>query len=172
MERIFYSRNQMGWVTNWYSHPLHDGNEISMLLIMPETSGISAFEEQFTPDVMNSIISSLNTGEIRLTLPRFKYCGDSLNLKSILGDMGMPVAFSDDADFSGMRGQMDLKIDDVFHKAYIDVNEEGTAAAGATVITISQGLPAEIVYNRPFIFIIRDKISGSILFMGRVSKPA
>ena len=154
----------------------YDGYEISMLLIMPETSGISAFEEQFTSDVMKNIISSLNTGDVRLTLPMFSFYGDSIALKSILSDMGMPVAFSDDADFSGMTGKKELKITDVIHKAYIDVNEDGTTAAGATVILAGiescPADPVEIVFNRPFIFIIRDMSTHAILFMGRVSNPS
>jgi serpin B len=154
----------------------YDGNEISMLLVMPETSGISAFEEQFTPDTVNNIINSLNTGEVSLFMPRFKFYGDTLKLTDILSGMGMPVAFSDNADFSGMTGKRDLEITDVIHKAYIDVNEEGTAAAGATVIivgpTSAPDDPVEIRFNRPFIFIIRDKPTGAILFMGRVSNPS
>jgi serpin B len=154
----------------------YDGNEISMLLIMPQNSVMSAFEEQFTPDVMDNIINSLNTGEVRLFMPKFKFYGDSLNLNAILSEMGMPVAFSDDADLSGIAGKKGLKVTDVIHKAYIDVNEEGTTAAGATVIimgpTCAPDIPVEIVFNRPFIFIIRDIETHSILFMGRVSNPS
>jgi serpin B len=155
----------------------YDGNEVSMLLVMPKTTGMSSFEEQFTPDVMNSIISSLNTGEVRFSMPRFSFYGDSIGLKSILSDMGMPEAFSDYADFSGMTGEKELKIYDVIHKAYIDVNEDGTTAAGATVILMGlescpETPPVEIVFNRPFIFVIRDKPTGAILFMGRVSNPS
>ncbi|PKG32340.1 MAG: hypothetical protein CW742_08700 [Methanoregula sp.] len=93
--------------------------------------------------------------------------------------MGMPTALiPGSADFSGMDGTHDLFVSDVFHKAYIDVNEEGTEAAAATAVVV--GLRAAPVGDKPpvfradhpFIFLIRDNESGAILFLGRVSDPA
>jgi serpin B len=87
--------------------------------------------------------------------------------------MGMPDAFSGRADFSGMTGDKELFISAVIHKAYVDVNEEGTEAAAATGIvmklTAVEPPPPIFRADRPFVFIIRDKQSGSILFMGRVA---
>jgi serpin B len=98
-------------------------------------------------------------------------------LSENLQAMGMPVAFSGGADFSGMDGTRDLAISDVVHKAYIDVNEEGTEAAAATgaVMTLSMGLDSNPVpvfnADHPFIFFIMDNDTGNILFMGRVMNP-
>jgi serpin B len=101
-----------------------------------------------------------------------------LNLAKDLKKMGMPVAFSDKADFSGMDGVGNLVISEVVHKAYIEVNEEGTEAAAATgVIMYGDAMstpvdPIPVFYaNHPFIFFIQDNNTGTILFMGRVVNP-
>ena len=90
--------------------------------------------------------------------------------------MGMPLAFSDLADFSGMTGKRDLKIDKIIHKAFVEVNEEGTEAAGATAVIMVERTsfpPEKKVFNanRPFAFVIYDKENGSILFIGKVMNP-
>lgn len=108
--------------------------------------------------------------------PKFKL-ETSYGLNKNLQSMGMPLAFSGEADFSGMDGMKDLAISDVVHKAYIDVNEEGTEAAAATgaVMTLSMGLDVNPVpvfrADHPFVFFIVDNDTGNILFMGRVSDP-
>jgi serpin B len=91
--------------------------------------------------------------------------------------MGMQIPFTAQADFSGMDGERDLFISDVVHKAYIDLDEEGTEAAAATgTVMMAAGMPARRVSpifraDHPFIFIIRDTQSGTILFLGRVTDP-
>jgi serpin B len=96
-------------------------------------------------------------------------------LKKILTEMGMPVAFTDQADFSGMDGRKDLLISDVVHKAFVSVDEAGTEAAAATgVIVGTTAMPAEpvvVTLDRPFIFLIRDIKTDTILFIGRVTNP-
>jgi serpin B len=92
--------------------------------------------------------------------------------------MGMPLAFSDNADFSGMNGRRDLAISAVIHKAYIDVDERGTEAAAATAVVmraLSARIPTQLEHfnaDHPFIFLIRDTRSGSILFIGRYTGPS
>jgi serpin B len=90
--------------------------------------------------------------------------------------MGMPVAFSPSADFSGMNGNHELYITDVVHKAFVSVDEAGTEAAAATAVIVGvTSMPMEPVtvnIDRPFIFMIRDIETGSLLFMGRVLNPA
>ena len=87
----------------------------------------------------------------------------------------MPVAFSADADFSGMTGNKDLFISDVIHKAFVSVDEAGTEAAAATAVimelTAMPETPVEVTLNRPFIFLIRDIETRAILFIGRVMNP-
>jgi serpin B len=108
-------------------------------------------------------------------VPKFKMTS-KFNLGSVLRAMGMTAAFSRNADFSGMTGNRDLFISAVVHQAYVDVNEEGTEAAAATgvVMKLTSAGPERIPIFRadhPFIFLIRDKASGSILFLGRVMNP-
>ncbi len=89
--------------------------------------------------------------------------------------MGMPTAFSAEADFSGIDGSKNLSINEVIHKAFVEVNEEGTEAAAATAVTIgitSVGPPLnEFRADHPFIFLIQEKETGSILFLGKVVDP-
>jgi serpin B len=98
------------------------------------------------------------------------------SLASVLRSMGMTDAFSRSADFSGMSGRRDLYISAVIHQAYVDVNEEGTEAAAATAVTMKllSAIPAPTPVfkaDHPFVFVIRDNNSGSILFIGRVMNP-
>jgi serpin B len=89
--------------------------------------------------------------------------------------MGMTTAFSPEADFSGMTGSKEIFISDVFHKAYVKVDEEGTEAAAATAVVmkmVSEPLnPVELTVDRPFLFFIREHETNTILFMGRVVEP-
>ena len=90
--------------------------------------------------------------------------------------MGMPVAFSTNVDFSGMIGSRDLSIDEVIHKAFVSVDEAGTEAAAATAVimklTATPDMPIEVTIDQPFIFLIRDIETGTILFVGRVLNPS
>jgi serpin B len=103
-------------------------------------------------------------------MPRFKVTND-FELSEILKSMGMPSAF-DAADFSGMSSSA-ASISQVIHKAYIDVNEEGTEAAAATAVLMDEAaiLSPSFRVDRPFVFFIQDKATGSILFMGRIENP-
>ena len=104
-------------------------------------------------------------------MPRFSFESEFM-LNEALKALGMTDAFSMAADFSGMNGNLDLYIQAVVHKAFIDVNEAGTEAAAATAVVMKKGLPPRaFVADHPFLFLIRDNQTGSILFMGRVVNP-
>jgi serpin B len=109
-----------------------------------------------------------------LNFPKFEF-ETEISLATILAKMGMPSAFNDGADFSGMTGTKDLFISDVFHKAFVSVDEEGTEAAAATAVVMSVTSapenPLRLEVDRPFLFLIRDIQTNSILFMGRVVEP-
>ena len=109
--------------------------------------------------------------QVRVFLPRFKLTGE-FDLPKTLKAMGMVAAF-EDADFSGMTGRADLFISEVVHKAFVDVNEEGTEAAAATAVVMSKGVVAAPLFyaDHPFIFLIRENSTGSLLFLGRVVDP-
>ena len=107
-------------------------------------------------------------------MPRFEF-ESSFGLKKALTALGMDVAFTESADFSGMTGKRDLLIQDVLHKAFVSLDEAGTEAAAATAVivgTTSVPLPAEFKADRPFIFLIRDIPTGSTIFVGRMLNPA
>jgi serpin B len=153
----------------------YSGNQIAMDIIMPGAGNFMAFESGMTADSVSGIINNLQVKSLNLTVPKFNF-DSSFSLKDALSALGMPIAFSDQADFSRMTGNTDLNIADVVHKAYVAVDEQGTEAAAATGVIMSAmaAMPNSLTINinQPFIFVIRDIQTGSILFVGRVLNPA
>ncbi|HUT45571.1 MAG TPA: serpin family protein, partial [Sedimentisphaerales bacterium] len=128
-----------------------------------------------TPENLTQWLAKIHKREVVVFVPKFKMTSQ-FSLASVLKSMGMNDAFSSKADFSGINGKRDLFISAVIHKAYVEVNEEGTEAAAATgvVMRLTSVGPAPIPVFRadhPFLFLIRDNLSGSILFIGRVANP-
>jgi serpin B len=151
----------------------YSGNEIAMDIIMPDAGQFTAFESSMTADEVNGIIGSLKNSFITLTMPKFQF-DSSFSLNDALSSLGMSVAFTVKADFSGITGQPDLFISDVVHKAFVAVDEEGTEAAAASgVVMVGAAMPQNsLTVDQPFIFLIRDIQTGTILFLGRVMNPA
>jgi serpin B len=154
---------------------LYDGGELSMVILLPREGHFEAFEESLDAQRVSAIISTLDQSQVALTMPKFEF-ESAFKMRETLMAMGMPVAFTGDADFSGMTGGRELFISQVVHKAFVSVDEAGTEAAAATAVimkvTALPTTPVEFRVNRPFIFLIRDIETGSLLFMGRVSNPA
>jgi len=152
----------------------YKGKEFSMLVILPEERiPLKSIEQSLSHENLNHCISLLMESDVRVSLPKFKFSAE-FQLKPTLIKMGMPTPFSNGADFTRMSSKSDLKIDEVFHKAFVEVSEEGTEAAAATAVVIvrkSVTIPVDFVANRPFMFIIRENATGNILFMGRVNNP-
>lgn len=159
----------------------YKSGELSMIVFLPnEVAGRSALEESMTAANTEHWLRGLSpVPKVIVTMPKFKMT-QQFGLKGILGAMGMPQAFEKGvADFSGMTGKPDFIISAVIHKAYIDVDEEGTEAAAATAVVMSRAMVMSPVRVRipvfradhPFVFLIRDNRSGAILFMGRVTDP-
>jgi serpin B len=124
------------------------------------------------------LLARLAPRQVSLALPRFKVTS-GFALRPALAALGMPLAFTDEADFSGITAARRLRIDEVVHQAYIDVNEAGTEAAAATAVVMTAAArfvrpepPVEMIVDRPFRFAITDLRSGLPLFLGRVSDPA
>ncbi len=153
-------------------------NRASMVIFLPNTNnGLTEFEKLFDYKYYQGIIAALQSIEVRLSLPKFQTTC-KINLGATLSKMGMPLAFSPSgADFSGMTGRRDLYISDVIHQAFINVDEKGTEAAAATAVVMkatAMRMPNEPkIFNadHPFIFLIKDNTTGSILFMGRMINP-
>ncbi|MFC1911269.1 serpin family protein [Chloroflexota bacterium] len=153
---------------------LYDGEELSMVILLPEDDQFEVFEEGLQADKVSDIISGLQLIGVTLTMPQFEFESE-FNLNDTLKDMGMPAAFSGGADFSGMTGSRELYIRAVLHKAFVSVDEAGTEAAAATAVAMEEEAPeplVEVTVDRPFIFLIRDIETGAILFVGRVLNPA
>ncbi len=149
----------------------YEGDELSMVVLLPEKGKFAAFENTLDYETVTSILDMLETRNTRLTMPKFGFTSD-FNLKEMLSDLGMVAAFSsEDADFSGMTDIEELWLDDVVHKAFVSVDENGTEAAAATGAIAVASMPGVVTIDRPFIFLIRDIETGTILFMGRVVNP-
>ncbi len=155
-------------------------DEVSMFVFLPDIDKMAELENAMTIENLNSWMQERKTANltpvyIDLALPKFRV-ETKYNLNSTLSNMGMPSAFDDaTADFSGMNGWKGLFITHVVHKAFVAVDEEGTEAAAATGVSIgitSVPPPATpFIVDHPFIFIICENSTGTILFMGRVIEP-
>ncbi|MHC4538555.1 MAG: serpin family protein [Planctomycetota bacterium] len=150
--------------------------ELSMIILLPKAlDGLGGLEEALNQENLSQWLARLYRRKVVVSVPKFK-ATSQFSLASVLTSMGMKDAFTSDADFSGINGRKDLFISAVIHKAYVDVNEEGTEAAAATGVTMkltSIGPSRTPVFraDHPFLFLIRDNYSGSILFIGRVINP-
>jgi serpin B len=152
------------------------GGQASMVIIAPDAGTFEAFENTLTGDRLSDLMDALETRGVALTMPSFEYKAE-FSLAKTLQTMGMTDAFSDaKADFSGMDGTRDLLITDVFHKAFVAVDEEGTEAAAATAVVVGlESMPVmdvELTLDRPFVYLIRDTETGAVLFLGRVVDPS
>jgi serine protease inhibitor len=155
----------------------YGGNEISMVILLPkDVDGLSKLEAQLTPETVRSWTSKLRNRKVQVYFPKFKMTSE-FTLSDTLRTMGMPLAFSNQADFSGISADEALKISEVVHKAFVDVNEEGTEAAAATGVilaptsAISPTKPPVFRADHPFVFLIRDNRTGAVLFLGRIVNP-
>ncbi len=156
-----------------YTHT--KGNGLSMLVLLPKENDLGTIEASLSAQSLASLNQSLTYQRVKITFPRFKM-ETTYNLADMLSVMGMPSAF-DGADLSGMDGTRSLFIDEIYHKAFVEVNEEGTEAAAATAVVVNRSMaPGEQIpvfrADHPFLFLIQDNDTGNILFMGRMMNPA
>jgi serpin B len=152
----------------------YDGHELSMVILLPEAGQFERFDGALDAGRVNGILGDLAYRQVALTMPKFEFESD-FDLAETLAAMGMPDAFTGAADFSGMTGARDLFISNVIHKAFVAVDEAGTEAAAATAVVMkfmaAVEEPVEVIVDHPFIFLIRDIETGTILFVGRVTNP-
>jgi serpin B len=145
-----------------------------MLLLLPEQGRFAEFEAALDATRVEEIVGEMSDYQVALGMPKFEF-ELSTGLGDVLRAMGMQDAFAPGvADFSGMDGGRDLFIQDVLHKAFIKLDEEGTEAAAATAVVVgitSMPREAAMTVDRPFVFLIRDRTSGTVLFAGRVLDP-
>ncbi len=155
----------------------YGGGRMSMVVVLPDEGvSLSDWLESLDSRSWTEWTSSLRMSEGDLEMPRFKMDYDK-TLNDALKSLGMGVAFTEEADFTGMREQRDLYLQKVHHKAVVEVNEEGTEAAAVTSVQVgvtSVAPPRErfrMIVDRPFFFAIRDGNTGVVLFMGAVYEP-
>lgn len=154
------------------------GDSVSMVVVLPDKAGgLAAIEELLDEKLLSAWIAAMRTRPVNVFLPRFSITWGAENIVPHLRALGMRDAFvKGAADFSGIDGTRELLITGAFHKAFVDVNEEGTEAAATTGVVVGvTSLPPEPEVFRadhPFLFLIREKKSGDILFMGRMAQPA
>ena len=149
------------------------GGSLALTIILPDD--LADFERALTPDGLAAITSSLSDTQVALEMPRFGI-ESKTELATILAALGMPTAFGDGADFSGITTAEQLAISNVIHQANIDVDEKGTEAAAATVVMMEESAmpsePLSVRVDRPFLFALRDVPTGAMLFLGRVGDPS
>jgi serpin B len=158
----------------------YKGNKISMVIILPKVGKFKTVENIMDEKKLQEWLKNAMETKVEAYIPRFKFT-QRFDLSKNLSDMGMKDALDEyKADFSGINGKRnDLYISKVIHKAFVEVNEGGTEAAastvvgGWTIVSLHEESVMPIIFNadHPFIFLIRDKETGSILFMGRVMDP-
>jgi serpin B len=151
--------------------------ELAMVVLLPnKVDGLAQLEEELTSGKLTPWLAKFHyyhPRQVKVAVPRFKATAE-FQLKDVLVEMGMARAFGAEADFTGITNSR-LFISKVVHKAFVDVNEEGTEAAAATAVLLAETArpiaPAEFRADHPFLFLIRDNRNGSILFLGRLSEP-
>ena len=149
--------------------------DLSMVVFLPcKIDGLTEIEKQLKTGNADQWLSKAQTRRVALSLPKYKYTSKFM-LNDVLSTMGMGIAFTPGADFSGMTSRQNLYITAVVHKAFVAVDENGTEAAAATAVVMGAlggGPPlTTFLADHPFVFLIRDNRTGSILFMGRVVNP-
>ncbi|KFZ55590.1 Alpha-1-antitrypsin, partial [Podiceps cristatus] len=158
----------------WIVEIPYKGNATA-LFILPDEGTMKQVEDALLKETVSNWMQSLEKRKIYLDLPKFSISG-SYDVQSLFEKMGVTEVFSDKADLSGMAENTLLKVSKAIHKAVVDVSENGTEAAAATLIEmvlLSADVPPlpHITFNRPFLMIIVDKITHGILFMGKIVNP-
>lgn len=153
----------------------YKGESLSMVFVLPDTvDGLSNIENKMTPDLLKKFLHSLkNNSDVAVYIPKFKVEA-KFELAPALSKLGMPDAFKQNADFSGMDKMNEVSISNVIHQAFVEVNEEGTEAAAATaVVMMKRSAARNPVFraDKPFLFFIMDRRTDIILFSGRLSRP-
>lgn len=156
----------------------YKGGRLSMVILLPrEKQGVASLEQRLNPDTLNRWLTQSSDRKVEVSLPKFR-ATQAFGLRGTLTSLGMVDAFrGGSSDFSGISGGRALYISEVIHKTFVNVDEAGTEAAAATAVVMPGAAPVrpeeipEFRADHPFVFLIRDRQTGAILFMGRVTEP-
>lgn len=156
-----------------YEH--ESGKALSMLVLLPKDGDITTAETALGTTELVDAVASMKATQVEVFFPKFTL-ETTYYMPDTLAAMGMPTAFGAEADFSGMDNTRFLFITDVIHKAFVEVNEEGTEAAAATAVIVGRAVSVESPVpifraDHPFVFMITDDETGNLLFLGRVADP-
>ncbi|XP_059802732.1 neuroserpin [Hypanus sabinus] len=165
--------NEVGGVYQVLEMP-YLGDELSMMIVLPRQEvQLATLEPLIKTQLIDEWASSVKKQKVEVFLPRFKVM-QNVDLKEILASLGILDLFNVNADLSAMTGKKELYISKAIHSSYIEVNEEGSEAAAASeMVAVSRMLTLnpQVIVDHPFFFLIRNKKTGTILFMGRVMHP-
>lgn len=146
------------------------GGDFSMVLLLPAAGTFADFVSALDQAKLAAIVGRLEERDVELGLPKFSY-SSALPLKETLEGLGMTHTFAD-ADFTGLYEPGGVWLGNVYHQTFISVDERGTEAASASAALMTAGAGAQMVLDRPFVYLIRDTRTGSILFLGQVTDPS
>jgi serpin B len=152
-------------------------HNVTLILVLPPEGSFSDAVAKFDASIVDRLVSELKDASVTLTMPKWTFESER-KLQEPLRALGMNAAFeSGTADLSGMDGKHHLFVDEVYHKAFITVDEEGTEAAAATAVVVNtksaqHSNPVTVSFDRPFLFFVYDAPTGQILFLGHVTDPS
>ncbi len=154
----------------------YEGGELSMVVLLPvKQDSLHSLERSLTAAKLDGWLGKLASRKVAVELPRFKF-KTRVELAKELKAMGMSLAFGPEADFSGISTAEKLRISKVIHEAFVGINEAGTEAGAATAAVVGLAAPPETPVpfraDHPFLFLIREQRTGSVLFLGRVTDPS
>lgn len=157
------------WGQEWSAVEIpYQGDELSMVVIVPED--LRRFEARLTPELLGQVLGAIKDGGIHLSMPKVRFSFHS-SLRPALEGLGLGSLFAG-ADFSGITGSAGLSVQSFEHEVFLDVDENGTKAAAATGAALADSHGPTVSVDRPFLFAIRDKPTGALLFLGRVVDPS
>ncbi len=152
----------------------YSGDRLELVVALPTAhDGLPALEAKLSPELLTEWDAAMRPAKVNVFLPRFELSGD-FELSKALGELGMPSAFTGGADFTGMVADGGIWISSVIHQAWLAVDEKGTEAAAATAVVMTRSAKPRVTEFRadhPFMFMIRDRETGAVLFMGRMVEP-
>lgn len=177
---MLHRRGSLGYAAGdgWRAVELpYRGGRLVMDVILPDEGRFDRFRDGLEVERLRELLGALDSREVRLALPKFDFDSD-LDLRAPLQALGMRIAFTDAADFSGITDEAALRVDRVVQRAHVEIDERGTTAAAATgatmqlVSVVTPSRPIELRVDRPFLFAVRDRMTGALLFIGQVTNPA
>ncbi len=154
----------------------YKGGDLAFDIVLPnEGESLDSVESKLTIDQLERKLDGLAEREVVVEMPKFKLTSMT-ELSDTLAGMGMSTAFTRDADFSGIDGTRELFLSKVVHQVVVNLDEEGTEAAAGTAVVVTRAMarvsvPLVFRVDRPFLYLIRDVKTGTIVFLGRIADP-